>query len=125
MFHQVKRAIEPSLLLQEVLYCWNDIACSLAEKPRTRNMQISKYFEFTYNKLALMGVEPTNNLAERSIRPAVQARKISYCTRSDKGQILRARLLNVWQSCRMQRRNPLDFFRQSIHAHRHRLPMPS
>ncbi|NUO08979.1 MAG: transposase [Candidatus Brocadia sp.] len=71
------------------------------------------------------GVESTNNLAERSIRPAVQSQKLSYCTRSDKGQILRARLFTVWQSCRIQHRNPLDFFRQSIHAHRHHLFMPS
>ena len=47
-----------------------------------------------------------NRLTHPVQRPAVQSRKLSYCTCSDKGQIVRARLLTVWQSCRMQRRNP-------------------
>jgi hypothetical protein len=45
-FHQVKRAIEPELSLQEVINDWNYIACSLAENPRTRRNQVSNYFEF-------------------------------------------------------------------------------
>ncbi|MBM4048312.1 MAG: transposase, partial [Planctomycetes bacterium] len=39
------------------------------------------------------GVEPTNNRAERHLRPGVQTRKVSYGTRSEAGQRLRARLL--------------------------------
>ena len=84
-----------------------------------------KKWEYLFVLLSHDSVEPTNNLAERSIRPAVQPRKISYCIRSDYGQILRARLLTVWQSCRMQRRNPLDFFRQAIRSHRLNLTRPS
>ena len=87
--------------------------------------QLLKKWEHLFVFISHKGVEPTNNLAERSIRPAVQSRKISYCTRSDKGQIVRTRLLTAWQSRRMQHRNPLDFFRQSIHAHRHCLCLPS
>ena len=70
------------------------------------------------------GVEPTNNLAERLIRPAVQTRKISYCTRSHNGQLLRARLLTVLETCRMQGRNPLEFLVAAIRAKRqgHRFP---
>lgn len=86
-------------------------------------------FTFIYHE----GVEPTNNLAERSIRPGVQSRKtcgepcesISYCTRSENGQLLRARLLTVSQTCRMQRRNSLEFYRAAIQAHRYNLPTPS
>ena len=75
-------------------------------------------FTFIYHQ----GVEPTNNLAERLIRPGVQTRKISYCTRSENGQLLRARLLTVSQTCRMQKRNSLEFFRAAIQAHRYKLP---
>lgn len=78
-------------------------------------------FTFIYHE----GVEPTNNLAERSIRPGVQSRKISYCTRSENGQHLRARLLTVSQTCRMQTRNSLEFYRAAIQAHRYNLPTPS
>jgi len=47
------------------------------------------------------GVEPTNNLVERLIRAAVLSRKISYCTRSEEGQLLLARLLTISQTCRI------------------------
>jgi transposase len=78
-------------------------------------------FTFVYHE----GVEPTNNLAERTIRPGVQTRKISYCTRSAAGQVLRARLLTVSQTCRLQDRNPLEFLVAAIRAKREGLPVPS
>lgn len=87
--------------------------------------QLLKKWEHLFVFLSHHGVEPTNNLAERSVRPAVQARKISFCTRSDQGQIVRARLLTIWQSCRMQQKNALDFFRQAIRSHRMNLTPPS
>ena len=87
--------------------------------------QLLKKWKHLFVFISHEGVEPTNNLAERTLRPGVQSRKTSYCTRSINGQILQSRLLTVWQSCRMQNRNSLDFFRQSIHAHRHHLSMPS
>jgi len=55
----------------------------------------------------------------------VQTRKISYCTRSETGQLLRARLLSVSQTCRIQQRNALDFYCAAIHAHRNNHKMPS
>lgn len=88
------------------------------------NGQLGKWdslFTFIYHE----GVEPTNNLAERLIRPGVQSRKISYCTRSENGQLLRARLLTVLETCRMQGRNPLQFLRAAIHAKRHGHPFVS
>ncbi|HLE87819.1 MAG TPA: transposase [Candidatus Brocadiaceae bacterium] len=88
---------------------------------KTGNGEWDSLFTFIYHE----GVESTNNLAERALRPAVQSRKISYCTRSANGQFLRARLLTVWQTCRIQHRNPLEFFRLTIHAHRNNLTLPS
>jgi transposase len=78
-------------------------------------------FTFVYHP----GVEPTNNLAERIIRAGVETRKISYCTRSAAGQVLRARLLTVSQTCRLQDRNPLEFLAAAIRAKRQGLPAPS
>ena len=88
------------------------------------NGQLGKWvslFTFLYHE----GVEPTNNLAERTIRPGVETRKISYCTRSEAGQVLRARLLTVWQTCRLQGRNSLEFLVAAIRAKREGLPAPS
>jgi len=42
---QIKRAIEPSLPLAEVLSDWSDISKSLAERPRKRTIQLTNYFE--------------------------------------------------------------------------------
>jgi len=99
------------------------------QNPSTKVAKFSKQllkrwdslFTFIYHE----GVQPTNNLAERLIRLGVLTRKISYCTRSTNGQLLRARLLTVSQTCRMQKRDPLNFYRTAIHAHRNNLPPPS
>ena len=89
------------------------------------NRQLLKRWDSLFTFIYYEGVEPTNNLAERLIRPGVQTRKISYCTRSENGQLLRARLLTVSQTCRLQQRNALDFYRTAISAHRNNLTMPS
>jgi len=39
MFNQVKRAIEPDLLLRFALDAWGDISRDLAERPRKRRNQ--------------------------------------------------------------------------------------
>ncbi len=55
------------------------------------------------------GVEPTNNLAERVLRPAVQWRRRSYGTRSAAGSRFVERMLTVVTTCRLQDRNVLDY----------------
>lgn len=64
------------------------------------------------------GVEPTNNISERTIRTAVQWRKISFGNRSEAGEIATARLLTAAATCRMQNRNVLEFLTDTIRAHR-------
>ena len=49
------------------------------------------------------GVEPTNNVAERALRTAVQWRKIMFGTRSAAGELAVARLLTVTRTCQLQR----------------------
>lgn len=92
---------------------------------RTLCTSLLKHWPWLFTFLAHEGVEPTNNEAERRLRPGVQTRKISYCTRSHQGQLLRARLLTITASCHMQGRNSLQFFRDAIHAHRHGVSPPS
>jgi len=112
-------------LIREMrLFLEENLKSSSTEVSKLCNQLLKKWdslFTFIYHE----GVEPTNNLAERSIRPGVQSRKISYCTRSENGQLLRARLLTVSQTCRMQTRNSLEFFRAAIQAHRYNLTPPS
>ncbi len=55
------------------------------------------------------GVEPTNNAAERALRPAVLWRKGSFGTPSDAGNDFVARLLSVAATCRQQQRPLLAY----------------
>ena len=70
------------------------------------------------------GVEPTNNAAERAIRPAVLWRKGSYGNRSDTGCRFTERILTVVQTLRMQNRNVLDYLTQAVLATRLGQPCP-
>ena len=64
------------------------------------------------------GVEPTNNLAERRIRPAVLWRKGSFGTQSERGSRFVERMLTVVATLKLQGRSVLDFIEQAIRAGR-------
>ncbi len=84
-----------------------------------------KHWNYLFTFLEHQGVEPTNNSAERGIRPAVQWRKICFGNQSKDGQVLTARLLTVTRTCFLQNKNPFDFLVDSVTAHRLGLPTPS
>lgn len=71
------------------------------------------------------GVEPTNNLAERTLRSFVIWRKISFGTQSARGSRYLERIMTVAGSCRLQGRNLLDFLTQALQAHWGKGAMPS
>jgi transposase len=58
--------------------------------------------------LYVEGVQPTNNAAERVIRPAVIVRKISAGNRSTRGADTHATLTSIIQTCRQQGKAFLD-----------------
>ena len=84
-----------------------------------------KHWHGLFTFLEHRGVEPTNNAAERGIRPAVQWRKICFGNQSEEGELLTARLLTVERSCIRQGRNAFHFLVNSITAYRKSLPGPS
>ena len=55
------------------------------------------------------GVAPTNNGAERALRPAVLWRKGSFGSDSEAGSRFAERLLTIVATCRQQGRPLLDF----------------
>ena len=73
----------------------------------------------------LDGVEPTNNAAERALRPAVLWRKGSFGTQSDAGSRFVERILTVAATCKQQGRSLLDFLVAANTATRLGLPPPS
>lgn len=62
------------------------------------------------------GVDPTNNAAERALRPAVLWRKCSLGTRSARGNIFVERILTVRASLRQQKRNMFTFLAEACGA---------
>lgn len=71
------------------------------------------------------GVEPTNNVAERALRPAVLWRKGSFGSDSEAGSRFAERLLTVVVSCRQQSRSLLDFLVAAAEAILRGSPPPS
>lgn len=71
------------------------------------------------------GIEPTNNVAERALRTAVQWRKIMFGNRSDDGERAVERLLTVTRTCQLQQLNALVYLTAAIHCHRRRQAVAS
>ena len=64
------------------------------------------------------GVEPSNNLVERDIRPAVIWRKTSFFTWSLRGDRFMERMLSFVGTLRKQNRNVFQSLLHTIHNHR-------
>jgi transposase len=70
------------------------------------------------------GVEPTNNAAERALRPAVLRRKGSFGTQSDHGSCFVERLMTVSATCHQHQRPLFAFLVDALTAHHAGLPAP-
>lgn len=71
------------------------------------------------------GVEPTNNAAERAIRPGVLWRKGSFGTDSARGSRFVERIMTVAATCKQQGRNVLDYVTRARKATLRGEPVPS
>jgi transposase len=85
--------------------------CNLATALFAHNERLFTFLEYE-------GVEPTNNSAERALRPGVQWRKICFGNRSANGELATARLLTVAETCDLQRLNILAYLAAAIACHR-------
>jgi transposase len=71
------------------------------------------------------GVEPTNNVAERSLRHAVIWRKLSFGTQSARGSRFVERMLSVIETCRQQKRDVFSWMVDAVKANLAHQPAPS
>ncbi len=67
--------------------------------------------------LFVEGIEPTNNAAERALRPAVLWRKGCFGSQSDAGLRFVEVILSVTATCRQQQRPLLPFLSDSLAAY--------
>ena len=87
--------------------------------------RILKIFSALWTFIEHEDVEPTNNHAERLLRPAVLWRKRSFGNHSEAGCRFTERMLTTVQTLRFQRRHVLSYLRDAVVAHRcHSSPPP-
>ena len=82
----------------------------------TRAKKTLANFDHLFTFLKYKGVEPTNNLAEQKLRPAVQWRKICFGSQSNNGMRFTERLSTVVGTCRINGINPFIFLVDMVAA---------
>lgn len=70
-------------------------------------------------------VEPTNNAAERDLRPFVQWRKTSYGTQSERGERYAERIMTVTHTLRKQNRSVFHYLHRACANHLYANPPDS
>ena len=81
--------------------------------------------DWLWTFLDVEGVEPTNNVSERSLRPAVIWRKLSFGTQSATGSRFVETILTVVETCHRQSRNSFEYLTAAMQAHFAGQPTPS
>src|SRR6266571_566927 len=86
--------------------------------PKTAGMcrDILKRREALWTFVQVEGVEPTNNTAERSIRPGVLWRKGSFGTQSEEGSRFVESMMTVVATLRQQKRSVLEYLTTACEA---------
>lgn len=87
--------------------------------------ELSKHRPWLWTFVEVRGIEPTNNTAERALRPAVIYRKLSFGTQSESGSRFVERMLTVTETCRLQKRSAYDYLVEAVTAHFLRKTPPS
>ena len=87
--------------------------------------ELYNHREWLWTFLDFEGIEPTNNTAERALRPAVIYRKLSFGTQSEAGSRFIERMLTVSETCRLQKRSVFQWLIAAVEASLHNRSAPS
>src|SRR5262245_54131814 len=121
-YRQLDEAMAPLMLaLQEILLTGRRSRDRRLARHCARVLEVSPAL---WAFLVCDGVEPTNNHAERVLRPAVLWRRRSFGCHSADGCRFVERMLTVVQSLRLQKRSVLVFLHETLRAHRSGTQMP-
>ena len=116
------RLFDPALALCRALQRGRD---GPDKKVRRFCKRLLKNYGALWTFADVEGVEPTNNHAERCLRPAVMWRKRSFGNHSEEGCRYTERLLTAVQTLRLQKRPVLEYLESAIRNHRAGKPAPS
>lgn len=100
---------------------------SKGEDKKTKRFcrRLLKVYDALWTFAAVEGVEPTNNHAERMVRPAVLWRKSSFGNHSTAGCRFTERIMTTVQTLRLQNRPILEYLRSALMAQRTGAPAPA
>lgn len=108
------------------------IECLLRQGSRCKNKKTSgtcrnilSYGSALWRFLKTDNVEPTNNLAERLIRTIAIWRKTSFGTQSKAGSLYMERIMTVVATCKLQKRNILDYLTCAVKNNLEKISFPS
>ncbi|MGH6840301.1 MAG: IS66 family transposase [Methylocella sp.] len=87
--------------------------------------ELYNHREWLWTFVDVRDIEPTNNTAERALRPAVIYRKLSFGTQSALGSRFIERMLTVSETCRLQGRSIFAYVVAAVEAHFAKQPAPS
>jgi len=124
LVQEIRNSIKSSLLEAADHEIGSKEKTPLAKTVRTCR-QLLKVEPALWLFVTVEGVEPTNNAAERAIRPAVIWRRTSFGSQTQAGSTFVARMLTVVTTLKSQRRNVLEFMTKAVDAARKNRPAPS
>ena len=81
--------------------------------------------DWLWTFLDVEGIEPTNNVSERALRPAVIWRKLSFGTQSAAGSRFVETILTVVETCHRQSRHSFEYLTAALKAYFADQPTPS
>ena len=87
--------------------------------------ELYKHRNWLWTFVDVKDIEPTNNTAERALRPAVIYRKLSFGTQSESGSRFVERMLTVSETCRLQNRSAYDYLTKAVTAYFSKQAHPS
>ena len=87
--------------------------------------ELYNHRQWLWTFVDVQGIEPTNNTAERALRPAVIYRKLSFGTQSESGSRFIERMLTVSETCRLQKRSVYTYLTEAVTAYFSKQAAPS
>ena len=76
---------------------------------------ILESYDSLWNFFEIPNVPPTNNHAERQLRPLVISKKLTFGTQSERGSRFIERIFSVIATCKQQKNDVLTFLIEALH----------
>lgn len=119
---RIETEVKPSV---ETLLKFGAIDSGVTKKTQATCLDLLNRFASLWVFVYQEGVEPTNNLAERGLRPGVIWRKLSFGTRSSGGERFVERILTIVMTCQQRAQNGLAYLQSCFEALIRDGPIPS